>query len=319
MVTAGPITGSGFSGSITYDGAFDFMVREDGVVEGTWNMLGFSFFSGGGDGCTVNVNGALVFEGVMEGTSTVPKLSQTGGYGNSTVNLCDGTERSGPLAVGAGFSAPITLYFVSCEQALGRFEIPANMAVASSGVASSSLLAPFNATRNDALLSGDMEWYSSEVTVLSVEGMDLSNAVAGGGAVDYGALSLLLERSEELYRQLRRINDCNRRTAGEFINSIRTTIAGLLDTLLENPDAFSSYDIAMLAGVAIRTGLIGAGAADPALAEQYELALINELGRRLDEGPTDCDTAAGIALAADLLGAEGILEAIRVDLDALCI
>ncbi|HET7145140.1 MAG TPA: hypothetical protein VFI68_14065 [Anaerolineales bacterium] len=312
-VTAGPITGAGFAGAIIYDGAFSFIVT-DGVVAGDWNILGTSNFSGG----CFSGNGAYVIEGIIDGTAAGPVLRQTGGYGNSTVSLCDGTEQSGPISMSGALTAPITLTSVSCEQAVGHFKLPADMAVASGG-ASSDLVAPFIATRAEAVLSHDMEIYSGEVTALTLEGLDLTNSVEGGELLDFVALNEILGRAEELYRQLRLINDCDRRNAGEFINSLQSTIAGLIDTALAHPDQFSSHDIARLISAALRVGLIGDGAADPDLASQYERELINELERRLDEGLDDCVDAAGLVVGADLLGVDGLLEAIQTDLDALCL
>lgn len=310
--SVGPISGSNFTGSIIYNAAFTFTVT-DGVVEGGWDMIGFSWFSGEG----FTGNGQFVIHGVLEGSADEPVLRQTGGEGTGTAMFADGRESSGPISAGSTLIAPITLQEVTCDSAKGNFKIPADMSVASGG-ASSDLTATFVARRFTEIPSHDMEIYSGEVTALTLEGMDLSNAVAGGAILDYGAIDAILGRAEALYRELGLVNGCDRRNAGEFINSLQNTIAALINTALDHPDQFSNYDMARLISAAIRVGLIGVGAADPDLASEYEEALRRELERRLEEGIDDCVDAGGLIVGADLLGAAGLHEVIQADLVALC-
>jgi hypothetical protein len=217
-VTTGPITVGGLSGTITYDAAFTFTVT-DGVVEGRWDMLGFSFYSGDG----ISGNGQLIINGVLEGSAGEPKLHQTDGEGTGTVMFDDGTESSGPIPMSGDLNAPITLIEVTCDSAKGVFNIPADMAVASGG-ASSVLLATFDARRFTGIPSHDMEIYSGRVTALILEGQDFTNAVASGGVMDISALHDMLNRSEQLYRELGLVNDCDRENAGEFINNLQNKV-----------------------------------------------------------------------------------------------
>jgi hypothetical protein len=311
FVTQGPISGDGFTGTISYDGAGKMIVT-DGVVSGDWSMLGHSEYSGE----AFTGSAELKFVGINRGNADMPILEQTGATGTGTATA-GGRTTTGPVPLPAtGLNAPITWDWMSCELATGYFTIPANAAVAAGG-ASSDLVAPLFATRDEAVYSGDMAMLSTDLTVLMIQAGDYIRAVETGGNFDTATLWDLLERSEALYQQLRLINGCDRAVAGEFINYLRSTLADLIDVMLAHPEAFTIDDLRAMINAAIRTGLIGAGAGDPGVAGEYELALREELRARIEEAG-NCGDILMVVAAAHELGASDIVAEAMAGSGLLC-
>lgn len=313
IATSGPIVAGGMNGVVIYNGWSQFSVLDGEVVEGgTWFLTGNSQWTG--DVCSGFA--VIKVDGVVTGTADLPVLASTEAVGTGTVT-CGPRTQEGGIPAGTSMTAAITWDAVTCEHATGSFAIPANALVAAGG-ASASLVAPIDATRNEALVGARMESYQDELTVLMLEGIDFAAAVDATQTVNWADLDDLVRRSEDLNRNLRRINDCDRRIAGEFLNSLRNTMASLLDTLLENPDLFEMSDLARLTQLAIQTGLIGEGAPNQDLAAQYERAILEEVQRRLDEADVDCATALLGASIGHSLGDSATVDASLAAFDAIC-
>ena len=276
-----------------------------GDVAGLWTFGGdMHFFSTAGEltgEAELNGTGTGEFETAMAigtlkaqiaifGSSFAPEFQAMGGSIDFTASSGGfTTDFSFPIDPSGTIPVPVHLISVTCSQVAGEWDDFANSYAASVGGTLSDLTTMFAATRIADLDPQGQTDYQAELTDLVSQANDFLKEVKTTHILDQNKFLSLLTKAEQLALSLRQNNDCGFTNQWSFSLPIASLVAQLIDFAYNNPDYFTNHDVFLLTETAVRTGVIGAGAVNPALATEMKSKLGALIGVKLD----DLDSAGG--------------------------
>jgi hypothetical protein len=303
-VATGGISGQGVEGFLPEPiiVSFEFEVAPDGnVVNGIWGW-----------------NGEVV--SAAEGVAGLFTMSGSGPLGGNAarIELSGVIHMSGTVSVnGADYpienDSPAGGAFsprsVSCNVVSGDMATEGRQLQQDAGLAT-TVTAPFTAQRIGA--PGDQGLANFEETytelVLTAEGL----LAAGVPAVE--DVVALVERAESFYHQVYLSIECPGGAASmlpgkQHYSHFVELLGQLLLTALADPAVFSADEVQTLAFAAVRIGVVGAAAPDPALSAQVWQALYDAVETKLAdataaENQGDC---AFVLTTATALGFTGLI------------
>jgi hypothetical protein len=263
-----------------------------GQVSGTWNWGGtMDFTSAAGE-----VAGEAVIDGI--GTSKVD-LGGAEGNVHALVAIFGPAEepafqaQTGLLEVFvsvAGFEnkltfpidastshvVPVQLFAVSCSQIEGHWDAFMNDWAAANSFGLENLTTNFHAVRTGDLPPEAANLYAEEMQELQSRANEFLSETKASSLLNVNELEDLLEDAEALSQALQQNSSCGFTQEWSFLLPLAGIVAQLVDFAVQNPGAFNGYELWLLVNAAVRTGLIGAGAVNPELAEETK-AQLNDL------------------------------------------
>ena len=274
---------------------FEFEVAPDGTVaNGVWSWTG---------------EVSVAAEGV-EGTFTMVASGTVFGTG-ARVEYSGIIHESGSMTVQGNVipieqDVPATGAFsplsVSCAVATGDVATEGRQLQAEAGM-STTVTGPFTARRT-ASPDSPVE-FQEEFAEL----VEQANALIAAGLPAAADVVALAQKAEDFYQNVFATGSCAGSAPGLLPGKQPYTmfvkvIAELVLTALANAEAYTAEDINALALAALRIGVIGAAAPDPALAAEVLQGLLDVLSDKLaaaiaEENKSDCVI---ISIAAASLG-----------------
>jgi hypothetical protein len=274
------------------NGEAHFLVT-DGLLEGTWTMVGAATMSGEASG-----SAEYVAEGNVTGSADYPQFPSTSTHIHMVI-VIDGNpgEFSQDLPPGeSAFSVVITS--ATCSQVIGEWEVSA-AAMSGSGT--------FVATRIADLRSATAADFEARVTDLMTEAMDFRDASIASGRMAPGGLEALLSRAQELDRALTRARDCSATPMDgdyAFHNLLAGIVADLLQFALDNPLLLDSSEMRTLVTALLSTGAYGF-ISDDAITGLHGLVGANMDAAIASGNPIDI---SNMIAAAAMIGAWDIVD-----------
>jgi hypothetical protein len=277
---------------------FEFEVAPDGtVVNGVWSWTG---------------EVSMAAEGV-EATFTMSASGGVGGTGNRVV-YTGIIHESGTVTVqdqvmpieqdvdAAGAFSPTS---VSCAVATGDVATEGRALQGAAGMAT-TVTGPFTARRS-ASPDAPVEFEEAFATLVTE-----AQALIAAGLPAAAAVVALAEKAEDFYQNVFATGSCGGGAPSLMPGKQAYTyfvkvIGDLILTALANADAYHPGDINSLAIAALRIGVIGAAAPDPALAAEVLQAFQNTLGDKLAAAVAADDQPACTIIAATA-GALGMTQ-----------
>lgn len=313
--------------NIIYVGNLDFLSRA-GDLEGEFDIAGSGVFlwpDGTGEGTYLG-------EGKIFGPSDGLLMKGTTLEVEVTVNV-DGMEAGATITFGPEDSLPFTILLVSatCSYAVGDIEAPVIANVQSMGAQVQTITGLFSATRAEDLAAEENPDYFIEAGDILYDAIEFGKQVEEQGGIDFDELEDLLERAEDLARAVKGNTECGLLDdPSKYLSPISMAMAQLATFTLHNSELFNTAELRGVIIAALRTGTIGAGALDVAVAKKLEEGFLEEVLARalnaeaqaqeglLNDEPGKVDTgcaemAASIA-TLKLLGADpDTIASIRYD------
>ena len=264
---------------------FEFDVAPDGTVpNGIWDWEGAIASAAEG----VDGNFDMTASGTLGGTGARVELSGTV-HMSGTVTVQGNVmtvENDAPAA--AAFSPTA----VSCAVVSGDITTEGQAAQASTGMAT-SINGPFSAHRIASPGEGSVPGFEETFTELV---LTVQNLLAAGQppAADVVALA---ERAEAFFHEVFASAGCpdgatNLLPGTQHYSYFVELISQILLTALADPSAYTADDIHALAIAAVRIGVVGAAAPDPALAAQVRTALFDAVESKLADAQAAQDEHA---------------------------
>jgi len=276
-----------------------------GVATGIWTWGGdMHFFSSAGEmtgesaitgSGSAETDSALAIGTVdakvtIFGSSFAPEFQATGGVFSITASSQGFTsDLSFPIDASQTFPVPVKLTTVTCSQVTGDWDDFMNSYIASVGGTLTDLTTLFAAVRTADLDPQGQTDYQAELADLVSQANDFLKEVKTTHLLDQNKFLSLLTKAEQLALSLRQNNDCGFTDQWSFSLPIANLVAQLIDFAYNNPGYFTNYDVFLLTETAIRAGVIGAGAVNPALDAEIKSKLGALIGVKLD----DLDNAGG--------------------------
>jgi hypothetical protein len=298
-VATGGISGHGAEGFLPKPiiVSFEFEVAPDGgVVNGIWGW-----------------NGEIV--SAADGVAGLFTMSGSGPLGGNAarIELSGNIHMSGTVTVnGAEFpienDAPAGGAFsprsVSCNVVSGDMATEGRQLQEGAGLAT-TVTAPFTAQRIGA--PGDQGLANFEETftelVLTAEGL----LAAGVPSVE--DVVALVERAESFYHQVYLSTECpggatSMLPGQQHYSHFVALLGQVLLTALADPSVFSADEVQTLAFAAVRIGVVGAAAPDPALSAQVWQALYDAVETKLADATAaqDKGNCAVLLITATAMG-----------------
>lgn len=304
-----------------YEGTMDFSSAA-GVLNGTFNAVGNTVMTGP----EISGTGVITIPGVIQGPADTLDMLPSSMTIDGTVTAA-GTTVSQAQTLGPGELENIRVILISgtCTGMFGDWETPASANIASGG-ASPSLIGSWYAWRTGDLMETDADAYREAVANLITDMtlFRLDSEIAG--AVDFYRLNQLLIQAEDLDHALRRDDACGGAIAGSHTSLAADMVAQLIEFAIEHPELFTTQDLNRLITAGVRTGVIGAGATNPAYADSLEARLSGILNSRAtllstSDSP-DCTSGTleltEIILAAIMLGDESLETYAAASISVIC-
>lgn len=291
----------GVSGVWTWGGEMHFFSTA-GELTGESGITGSgSGESGAAMGIgTVNANVAIF------GPSFEPQFQATGGVLDITVGS-GGLSQNMSFPIETSEAVPVKLTTVTCSQVTGDWDEFMNQFAAKVGGSLTNLSTIFAAVRTADLAPEGQSNYQEELNELVNQANEFITSVKTTQFMDTNALLSLLTRAEELAISLRKNNDCGFTKDWSFALPIASLVSQLIDFAAANPSYFTNYDVFLLSEAAVRTGLIGAGAVNPDLANNTKTKLSGLITGKLNDlasagGTGDCQALMPLWIAAHNVG-----------------
>ena len=274
---------------------FEFEVAPDGtVVNGVWSWTGevtmagedvVALFSMTASGTVAGAGTRVQYAGVIHEVGTV------------TVN-----NQEFPIDQNVDAAGAFSPTSVSCAVATGDVATEGRALQEGAGM-STTVTGPFTAQRTaspDA--AADFEQAFGDL-VLEAQ------ALIAQGLPAVADVLALAEKAEDFYQNVFATGRCaggapNLMPGKQAYTYFVKVIGELVLTALANADAYDAHDINVLAIAALRIGVIGAAAPEPALATEVLEAFRNTLEQKLAEAQAAGDQAACdvITITASALG-----------------
>jgi hypothetical protein len=271
---------------------FEFSVRADGTVEsGVWQ------WSGEVVSATADASGIfqMTGSGPLGGTNALVEITGTINMSGSVTVNGNVLEVDQDMPAEASFFASWT----ACTVATGDLAIGGRAVQQSAGVAT-TVKAPFTAR----MVAGPDA--DSTIEQVFFELVTDAEAIIAAGAPVAGDVVDLVLRIERWHHELFRAARCGSATPNLMPGTQPHTylvelIGSILVAALSNPAAYSTNDILDLGLAALRIGVIGTAAVDPAFADQVEASLRAALQSKLDTAEDEIDCQI-VGIAANALG-----------------
>ena len=276
-----------------------------GVATGIWTWGGDMHFfssageltgesaitgSGSAETDTAMAIGTVDAKVTIFGSSFAPEFQATGGVFNITASSQGFTsDLSFPIDASETFPVPVKLTTVTCSQVTGDWDDFMNSYIASVGGTLTDLTTLFAAVRIADLDAQSQTDYQAALTDLVNQANEFLSDVKSTHLLDQNKFEDILTTAEELALALRKNNECGLANDWSFALPVANLVAELIDFAYNNPGYFTNYDVFLLTETAIRAGVIGAGAVNPALDSEMKTKLGALIGVKLDE----LDSAGG--------------------------
>jgi hypothetical protein len=299
-VATGGISGHGAEGFLPEPiiVSFEFEVAPDGiVVNGIWGWNGEVVSAAEGVAGLFTMSGS----GPLGGNAARIELSgNIHMSGTVTVNGAEYPIENDSPAVGA-FSPRS----VSCNVVSGDMATEGRQLQEGAGLAT-TVTAPFTAQRIGA--PGDQGLANFEETytelVLTAEGL------LAAGVPPVEDVVALVERAESFYHQVYLSIECPAGGAASMLpgrqhySPFVALLGQVLLTALADPSVFSADEVQMLAFAAVRIGVVGTAAPDPALSSQVWQALYDAVETKLADATAaqDKGDCAVLLITATAMG-----------------
>jgi len=315
---SGPFAVAGVEGVVGYGGTFDMDVWEGAVTGGTWQIAG----SGVAVHARASGNVSWIASGIMTGVAAMPEMLPQGAtvqYALTVDNIpVSGTEEFGPEYMTIVF---IPIVSATCDTAVGNWNLPANSMYTGAG-GTSDLTGSWTATREGGSeLAGQSSAEMTEgLAAVMNRARDWADNFYMTGEIDFDALNALVNEAEWFNQRLNSGAQCGGRQGPGWVNPVGTTILGMLDWALENPQQFDNPTLLRLISAAVRTGVLGSRAPASTTTETVRARLILELMNRADRArdDQDCAAAAVVQAAATTLGDSLALDTAREVVAEVC-
>lgn len=273
---------------------FELLVGSDGDVDGLWLWSGEVTVASDVSSGVFSMEGS----GELGGNQSVIELTGVIHMAGSVTTQGQTIE----IAHDEPASADFWPTWTSCTLATGDLATVGRGMQESAGVAT-TVRAPFTAR----MISPPDEDHSLEATfaelVLAAEGLLGSGPPAGTDFLD------LVVRVEAWHHNLLRPTRCGGATPNLMPGthphtSLIELLGALVIAAMANPTLYSAADLQVIAGAALRLGLVGAAAPDADLADDVGAALLAALEAQLAEADANDDAEAcmTIAITSTMLG-----------------
>lgn len=317
MIYSGEATWTAVEATAGAAGTFDLTVAGGLVTDGSFSVIGvgsseLTDASGFAD-LSISVVGSVV------GTASAPALHPTDG----AISGVAGAEGfvvpvEIPLSdLGPLVDVPLEIILATCEIVSGDWTQQVEGAVGASGGTLNVLEGLWVATRTGDTSDADSEELHAAITQLMYDADQFNATLGAGGTVSGWELHSLLSRAEAIGSSIERNTACGIASPG-FATVITSIVAGILQTMIDNPDLFGpeEWHGAVLAGV--RAGAIGSGASDPnaGLLEQ-EILAIAAADLVIAIEAADAGDILAIFFIADMLGDASLAAEAKAALAAL--
>jgi hypothetical protein len=294
-----------YTGEISMPGVFAFggingplllEVNGGSVVDGSFQLAGSaaSTVTGGG------ANGTIDVSGIIDGNAVQPVMRGQSASFSGTASA-EGFVIPFSISFGAGDMqpAPMAIESATCSQVVGDFTQQFEAALSAQGFAT-NLYGRFVAIRQGDADPGAEALLSDLVTAAD----ELVKAAATGN-VDAAALIEVVERAEDFSVGLKKNADCGIvGNPGAFNTALTGLIRDLLETVITNPDAFTTGDLVLLLSIGVRVGAVGQGAVDQATSDKITGNFKDIFSDRIDAAIAAGDEAELklLVLAASMFG-----------------
>jgi hypothetical protein len=297
LVYTGEIAKAGVFAFGGLDGELVVVVNGGSVVDGGFKVAGSAAATVAGAG---GGNGEIQASGTIIGTAVEPVLR-----GESAVFTGSATVQgfTVPFSFSAGAAelvpAPMVIESATCSQVVGDFTQQFEAALTAEGFAT-NLYGRFVAIRAGDADPGAEALLSDLMTAAD----DLVQAAAAGD-VDAASLIEVVERAEDFSVGLKKNADCGIiGNPGAFNTALTGLIRDLLETVITNPDAFTTGDLVELLSIGVRVGAVGQGAVDQATSDKIIGNFKNIFSDRIDAALAAGDEAELqlLLIAANMFG-----------------
>lgn len=308
------LNGAGFSGSADWrmSGTGSMLVRDEQVVRGSHEMTG----GGGGDLQSEEGSGTLrarmAIVGRIDGTATEAYLKGETQFSGMIEADVRGTSFTHPITNSGVLSPPAQLqpFSVSCDLVTGTFTLAHEEIARAEGIDVSGE-GTFVATRAASpTIADDSATDLGRKVLRLLEDLGAATERAASGRIDIGRIVPLMERAEQLHREIAELERSPEPCRAEgpwFTNVIGPAVANLLDVAAARADDLTADKVARLVSAGLRSGALGPSAgAGRELEAKYRLQMETLLDRAIEA--RDGETVSDIGLIARELGWDDIAE-----------
>jgi hypothetical protein len=276
---------TGSAGIWSWNGDMHFF-SEAGELTGDSAVTG----TGSGETDAAMAIGTLNAQVAIFGSAFAPQFQAVGGSLDFTAGSGGFTaDFSFPIDASGTVPVPIKLFQVTCSQVSGDYDDFLISFGSSMGVTLSDVTTLFSAVRIADLAAESKDDFQNELNELVSQATDFLKDTKTNQSLDQTTLLHLMTRAEELALALRKNNDCGYMQNWTFALPIANMVAEIIDFAFNNPAYFTNDDILLLTETAVRAGVIGTGAVNPALDTEMRSKLGALIGVKLD----DLDSAGG--------------------------
>ena len=315
---SGPFAVAGVEGVVSYGGSFELDVFQGAVTGGIWQIAG----SGVAVHARASGNVSYITSGLMTGVAAMPEMLPQGAV--ITYDLVvDGVPVAGTDEIGPDYSPVIYIPIITatCDTAVGNWTLVANAMYSGAG-GTSDLRGSWTATREGGseLAGQNSEEVTAGLAAVMNRARDWADTFYMTGEIDFDALNALVNEAEWFNQRLNSGGQCGGRQRPGWVNPIGSTILGLLNWALENPQQFDTPTLLRLISAAVRCGVLGSRAPASSTTETVRARLILELMSRAEQarGNRDCGGAVVVQAATTTLGDSLALDTAREVVAEVC-
>jgi hypothetical protein len=285
LVYTGDLTFGGGGAAASGSGPLSLTVNAGTVAIGSF------VFVAAADSVTpdATATATATIEGIIDGPSDKPVLRGSSGTFAGTATS-QGFQVPFSFSFGAAELRPASMNIdsASCTLVSGDFVQEYSSELSAAGIPN-SLYGRFTAVRTgDAPLPNQPEVIMAE---LLAQASELAQQ-ALNGALDTARLLTVVEQAESFSTSLAKNSDCGFISdAGAFNTVITSVIQDLLDLVTQDPDAFTTAELAELLSIGLRVGAVGEGAINQAASDKIIGNFKGIFSDRLDAAITAGDEA----------------------------